>query len=204
MTIAHLIRAMGRGPSKGRNLTGDEAEFALRAILKEEATPEAIGALFMLMRYRGETAEEITGFVRAMREDCRGWSELPVSIDWPSYAAGKSRGLPWFLMAAKLLAEDGIDCGVISMHTLRPFDQEAVIKAAQNSKAIITIEEHSIYGGLGSLCASLLMDQGISIPFKIVGIPDEYTITGSQQEIFEHYGISPDGLASAGKKLLNK
>ena len=67
---------------------------------------------------------------------------------------------------------------------------------------MITVEEHSIFGGLGSTLAALLMQEGISKPFKIVGIPDEYTVTGSQQEIFTHYGISPDGLAETARKLL--
>jgi transketolase len=70
------------------------------------------------------------------------------------------------------------------------------------SKAIITVEEHSVYGGLGSTVASLLMDAQVYIPFKAVGIPDEYTVTGSQVEIFTHYGISPDGLAHTAQQLL--
>ena len=68
---------------------------------------------------------------------------------------------------------------------------------------MITVEEHSVFGGLGSTVAALLMQEGISKPFKIVGIPDEYTVTGSQQEIFAHYGISPDGLAETARKLLS-
>jgi transketolase len=108
------------------------------------------------------------------------------------------------VMAAKLLAKKGLSCGVISMHTLKPLDTEAILSAAKNTRAVITVEEHSVYGGLGSRCASLLMQEGICPPFKIVGIPDEYTATGSQAEILEHYGISPEGLAETAKALLKE
>ena len=75
-------------------------------------------------------------------------------------------------------------------------------KAAQETRAIITVEEHSVYGGLGEACAALLMQQGASLPFKIVGFPDEYMVSGSQVEIFNHYGISPNGLAETARQLL--
>lgn len=104
----------------------------------------------------------------------------------------------------RLAEEDGLSCGVISMHTLRPFDEEAVLSAASDSRALITVEEHSVYGGLGSRCASLLMQNGVSRPFRIVGIPDEYTVTGSQDQILRHYGISGDGLADLAKRVLIK
>ncbi len=106
------------------------------------------------------------------------------------------------VQAGRLLAEQGVSAGVISMHTLKPLDKAAVLAAAHQSRAIITVEEHSIYGGLGSTVAALLMAERVYIPFKSVGIPDEYTVTGSQTEIFNHYGISPDGLANTAQQLL--
>lgn len=107
------------------------------------------------------------------------------------------------VQASQLLAEQGIAAGVISVHTLKPLDETAVLAAARRSQAIITVEEHSVYGGLGSTVASLLMDKGIHVPFKAVAIPDEYTVTGSQNEIFVHYGISPEGLAKTAAQLLH-
>lgn len=98
---------MGRGPSKGRNLTRAEATDAMTAILSGDAAPEAVGALFMLMRYRGETPDEIAGFVDALRAHAPDWSELDVALDWPSYAAGRTRGAPWFLLSARLVAQAG-------------------------------------------------------------------------------------------------
>lgn len=104
--------------------------------------------------------------------------------------------------ACSLLEAQGISCGVISMHTVKPIDREAILNAAKESKAIITIEEHSVNGGLGSACASFLLQEGFHNLFKIVGIPDEYTVTGSQMEIFEYYGIKPEKLAKSAQDLL--
>ncbi len=106
--------------------------------------------------------------------------------------------------ASKLLEEKGISCGVISMHTLKPLDEGAILEAARNSNAIITVEEHSIHGGLGEACTSLLMEKRIYKPFKIIGFPDEETVTGSQTEIFTHYNISAQGLTNTALKLLDK
>ena len=110
--------------------------------------------------------------------------------------------VPRAVQAARLLSEAGISAGVISMHTLKPFDEAAVIRAAQQSKALITVEEHSVYGGMGSTVAMLLMQRQLYRPLKIVGFPDEYTVTGSQNEIFAHYSITGEGLADTAKKLL--
>lgn len=104
--------------------------------------------------------------------------------------------------ASELLRADGISCGVISMHTVKPLDAEVLLDAAHRSRALITVEEHSVYGGLGEACAAVLLQNGLSRPFRIVGIPDEYTVTGSQAEIFAHYGISGEGLAERARQLL--
>ncbi len=106
--------------------------------------------------------------------------------------------------AALLLADEGISARVISMHTLKPFDSEAVLRAARETRALITVEEHSIHGGLGDACASAILQRGISVPFRIVGIPDEDTVTGSQREVFEHYGITAENLADTATELLSK
>jgi transketolase len=104
--------------------------------------------------------------------------------------------------ACDILTGHGLSCGVISMHTVKPLDVDALIEAARSSKALITVEEHYVYGGLGEACAAVLMQHGIALPFKIVAIPDEYTVTGSQGEIFAHYGITPEGLAATAQQLL--
>jgi transketolase len=111
--------------------------------------------------------------------------------------------VPAAAAAADLLREEGITCRVLSMHTIKPLDEGALVQAAQQTRAIVTVEEHSVYGGLGEACAAVLMQRGLYVPFKIVGIPDEYTVTGSQTEIFDHYGISPSGLAATARRLLS-
>lgn len=106
------------------------------------------------------------------------------------------------VQAAALLEQNGISCGVISMHTLKPFDSKTLLDAAKRTQALITVEEHSVCGGLGERCASILMEHRVYIPFKIVGFPDEHTVNGSQMEIFDHYGISAEGLAQMARHML--
>ncbi len=104
--------------------------------------------------------------------------------------------------ARDILALSGISCGVISMHTIKPLDVEALVRAAQSSTALVTVEEHSVFGGLGEACAAVLMQHGLHNPFRIVGLPDEPTVSGSQSEIFAHYGITPEKLAATVQRLL--
>lgn len=115
------------------------------------------------------------------------------------------------VQAAALLKEQGIEATVVSMHTIKPLDTALIESLARKCKAIVTVEEHSIYGGLGEAVASFLMQ--LKSPstggvwggsFKIMGIPDEYTVTGSQIEIFNHYGISKEGIASEVLKLIRQ
>jgi transketolase len=105
------------------------------------------------------------------------------------------------LEAAELLAAEGIDCRVLSFHTIKPLDETAVLQAASETGCLITVEEHSVSGGLGEACASLLLQHGQTVRFQIVGFPDEYTMTGSQAELFRHYGISGSGLAQSARRL---
>jgi transketolase len=106
--------------------------------------------------------------------------------------------------AAELLAKEGIQCRILSLHTVKPLDQAAVRKAATETGRVITVEEHSVSGGLGEACAGLLLQEGIHARFKIVGFPDDHTVTGSQEEIFRHYGLDGPSLAKAGRELLEK
>jgi transketolase len=106
--------------------------------------------------------------------------------------------------AALILQEQGISAEVISMHTIKPLDTKAIIHTARKCRAVITAEEHSVHGGLGEACAALLMKEKIYVPFEMVGIPDEDTVTGSQDEIFTHYGISGKGLAEKAMKCMNQ
>lgn len=126
---------------------------------------------------------------------------LKEGTDVTFIAAGETVYPAW--LAAQQLEAGGFSCRIISMHTIKPLDEEALLTAARHSHILITVEEHSIYGGLGEACASVLMQAGISLPFKIVGLPDEYTVTGGQTEIFAYYGLSADGLEATARHLIS-
>ncbi|MGP6088596.1 glycosyl transferase family protein [Antarctobacter jejuensis] len=104
MSLSEHVRTLGRGPGRSRSLTEDEAVDAMSQML-QGAAPEAVGALLMLLRMKGETKEEIAGFARAAQGALGDWPRA--DLDWPCYAAGRTRGLPWFLLAAKLVADQG-------------------------------------------------------------------------------------------------
>lgn len=109
---------------------------------------------------------------------------------------------PAWLAAQELEKKQGITTTVVSMHTIKPLDTELLEKIAANGRPIITVEEHMVYGGLGEACASHLLQKGCTNPFKIMGIPDEYTVTGSQQDIFSHYGISQSGIMDTALRIM--
>lgn len=105
MSLSEIVPILGRGPSRSRSLTQQEAHRAMTAMLSPEAEPQAVGAILMLLRMKGEIPEEIAGFAAAARA---ALGPMPqVDLDWPSYAAGRTRGSPWFLLAAKLVAQSG-------------------------------------------------------------------------------------------------
>ncbi len=106
------------------------------------------------------------------------------------------------LEAARNLAVQNIQATVVSMHTIKPLDNNLLASLASNCKAIVTVEEHSVNGGLGEACSSYLLQNRFAKPFCIIGIPDEYTVTGSQTEILDHYGISGSGIANTIVALL--
>jgi transketolase len=105
------------------------------------------------------------------------------------------------LKAAEKLEEDGIGASVIDMFTLKPFDKKAIIEAAKNTRCILSIEEHSIYGGLGAAITEIT---SLHHPtrVKIVGIPDEDTVHGKPLEIFAHYGLDMQGIYKHAISLL--
>jgi transketolase len=106
------------------------------------------------------------------------------------------------LEAADALKESGLSSTVLSMHTIKPLDSDAILTEAKTCKAVVTVEEHSVNGGLGEAISGLLMQNNVFLPFRIVGIPDEYTVTGSQIEVFGHYGIFGQALARTAQELL--
>ncbi len=128
--FAHYVRTLGRGPGRSRALTRDEARAALGMVLRGEAEAHQVGAFLMLLRYRGEDADEIAGLVEAARDEIgAGLPEgcAPVALDWPSYGAGRTRGVPWFLLAALALARAGHR---VLMHGSNEFTRGTPVTAA--------------------------------------------------------------------------
>ena len=105
-------------------------------------------------------------------------------------------------LAAQILDQHKIYATVISMHTIKPFDEETFLNNARKAKVIVSIEEHSIYGGLGEQCASLLAQNKINTRFQILGIPDEYMVNGSQSDVLDHYKMSPEKITKTVTDLL--
>ena len=107
--FSYYVRLLGRGPGRSRSLTAPEAEDAFTQILTGEATEAQLGAYLMLQRMKGETADELAGMTRALQNTVVLPDNFPrVGMDWPSYAAGKSRKSPLFVMSALLLARAGV------------------------------------------------------------------------------------------------
>ncbi len=106
--FAEFVATLGRGPGRSRALTREEAREAFALVLRGAVDPVQLGAFLMLLRYRGEDADEIAGLVEAAREAAGLPASLGAALDWPSYGAGRTRGAPWFLLAALALARAGV------------------------------------------------------------------------------------------------
>ena len=103
--------------------------------------------------------------------------------------------------AAEKLAAEGIEARVIDMHTIKPLDEAAVLRAAKEIGKIVTVEEHSVIGGLGSAVAEVLAEQ-CPAKLKRVGVYDRYTESGPAEALIHHYGLAGEGVYSAVKAFL--
>ena len=105
------------------------------------------------------------------------------------------------LDAAEALAAEGITATVLDMYCVKPLDKEAVLRAAQKAKAVLTVEEHAPYGGLGSMVAQVVAE---NCPRKVknLALPDAPVITGTSKEVFAYYGLDAAGIAAAARELV--
>lgn len=103
--------------------------------------------------------------------------------------------------AAKILETKGVHATVVDMYCIKPLDKETIIKAASAAKAVITVEEHAPYGGLGSMVSQVV---GSECPRKVVNLalPDAPVITGTSKEVFDHYGLNADGIVKCALELV--
>jgi transketolase len=104
--------------------------------------------------------------------------------------------------AVAQLASEGVDVRLIDMHTIKPLDREAILRAARETGRILTVEEHNITGGVGSAVAEVLADAGIGIPFKRHGIYDEFALIGPPAALYAHYRLDGPGIAHEVREWL--
>ena len=105
------------------------------------------------------------------------------------------------LQAAKMLAEEGISARVINMSSIKPIDEAAIVKAAKETGAIVTCEEHTVMGGLGSAVAEVVVRQ-CPVPMAMVGTEDVFGQSGKASEVLKVYGLTPEHIAFEAKKLV--
>lgn len=107
------------------------------------------------------------------------------------------------LKAAKVLAEEGIDARVLNIHTIKPLDEELIIKAAKETGRIVTCEEHNVVGGLGEAVSSLLCEK-CPVPVTKIGVNDVFGHSGPAVDLLKQFGLSADNIVATVKKVLGK
>jgi transketolase len=106
------------------------------------------------------------------------------------------------LKAAELLARGGLEVQVLDMAFIKPIDSGAILSAAETTGAVLTVEEQSIVGGLGSAVAEILAENSLGVKFRRLGIPDTYTKAGPYPELQAYYGLDANGIATKVREML--
>lgn len=105
------------------------------------------------------------------------------------------------MLACDILEREGIKATLLNLHTPKPIDKDAITKAAYETGAIVTAEEHTLAGGMGSAVAEVLA-QTRPVPIKMVGIKDRFGVSGEPEELFEYFGLTPKHIVSAAREVL--
>lgn len=106
------------------------------------------------------------------------------------------------LGAAAALTADGYDVGVLDMHTVKPLDEEAVLRAARRSRLLMTVEEHNVLGGLGGAVAEVISEHGVPVRLHRHGIRDEYSLIGPPTHLYGHYRLNAAGVEAEAREAL--
>ncbi|MBC7254342.1 MAG: transketolase family protein [Actinobacteria bacterium] len=104
------------------------------------------------------------------------------------------------LLAAEELSGEGIEAEVINLHTVKPLDREGLLESAARTGRVVTCEEHTVHGGVGSAVAELLAEE-MPLPMRMVGIRDRFGTSGAAEELVEHYGLGARHIAEAARRL---
>jgi transketolase len=105
------------------------------------------------------------------------------------------------VLACDALAKEGIKARLVNMHTPKPIDRDAIIKASLETGAIVTCEEHTVLGGFGSAIAEVVVEN-CPVPVRMVGVRDRFGVSGEPDELFRHFGLTSDDIVKAAKKAL--
>lgn len=103
--------------------------------------------------------------------------------------------------AGELLEARGVSARVLDMYCIKPIDREAVLRAAAETKGIVTVEEHTIFGGLGSMVSQIAAAEA-PVRVKNLALPDAPVVTGKSKEVFDYYGLNADGIAKTALELM--
>ena len=107
--------------------------------------------------------------------------------------------------AARTLAEnDGLSVRVINMHTIKPIDKEAILKAVSETRRILTVEEHNVLGGLGDAVASVIAESGMGCVFRKHGLQDTFAAIGYAEELYAHYGLDANGIVDQVREMMGR
>jgi transketolase len=107
------------------------------------------------------------------------------------------------LRAAEELAKDGVECMVVNNHTIKPMDDDAIVAAAERCGAVVTVEEHQVFGGMGSRVAEILA-QRRPTPVEFIGVHDQFGQSGDPAELIEHYGMGTSAIVAAARRVLKR
>jgi transketolase len=108
------------------------------------------------------------------------------------------------LEAAARMREQGLEVGVLDMHTIKPLDRAAVLAAAHDSALLMTVEEHNVLGGLGGAVAEVLAESAAGARLHRHGIRDEYSLIGPPTHLYRHYGLDADGIEAEARRALER
>lgn len=159
-----------------------------------------------------QQAAEIDGpvYLRLGRE------KMPILPNKPPFVIGKAAVLKegedltiissghtlWrAIQASSCLERNKISARVVNLHTIKPIDRKTVIESAEKTGAILTVEEHTVMGGMGSAIAEVVV-QNKPVPMKIMGIPDRFGVSGAPEDLFERFGLTAEHIAEEAEKLL--
>ena len=107
------------------------------------------------------------------------------------------------MLACDMLEREGIRARLINLHTPKPIDRDAIIKAARETGAVVTVEEHTVLGGFGSAIAEVII-QNWPVPMKMVGVQDKFGVSGEPDQLFEYFGLTAKHIVKAAKEVLAK